>query len=110
MRLCFVNASSLGKSSAVIKQHVNTPVVHPVVFLPPKHVLVSHRAHSFINVQPTLPVTAFSVLVKNVDSIVPATWRLVVVKCPVKLVVHRLGRFPGSRYHDFWIDRDTSAF
>jgi hypothetical protein len=72
---------------------------------------VSHRAHTFIiNVQPTFSITPVSILVKNVDRMVSTACGIaVVIKYPIKLVVHRLGRFPGGRYHDFWIDRDMSA-
>jgi hypothetical protein len=73
----------------------------------PKHVLVPHRAHSFIvNVQPISSTAAVSVRVEHVDRIVSAACGLaVVVKHPIKLVVHRLRIFPGSGCHDFWNDR-----
>ena len=46
----------------------------------PKHIIVPHRAHSFIvNVQPTFPTTAVSVWVKHVDHIVSAACGLAVV-------------------------------
>jgi hypothetical protein len=39
----------------------------------PEHVLMSHRIHYFIiDVQPNFPCVAISVLVKNVDCIMPA--------------------------------------
>ena len=105
-----VNLSRLGRSNEAIKQHINIPVIHPVIFLPPKHVLVSHSAHSFVvYVQPTFPITAVSILVKNVDRIASAGRGLaVVVKYPIKLVAQRVRKFPGGRYHDFWIDRYMS--
>ena len=94
--------------SVAIKQHINTPVVHPLVFLSPKHVLVSHHAHSVVvNVQPNFCITAVSILVKNVDRIVSAACRLaVMIEYTMKLVLHRLRRFPGDGCHDFWTDRD----
>jgi hypothetical protein len=74
-----------------------------------KHVLVPHRAHSFIiNVQPCFSSTAVSVRVEHVDRIVPAVCGpTVVVKHPMKFIVHRLRRFTHIRYHDVWTDRGT---
>ena len=96
----------LSKSSATIKQHISTPLVHPLIVTVPKHVLVPHRAHSFIvNVQPNFPATAISARVQHVDCIVPACCRLaMMVKHPIELVAHRLRKFPGNRCHDFWTD------
>ena len=46
----------LSRTSATIKQHISTPLVHPLIVMVPKHVLVMHRAHCFIvNVQPSFP-------------------------------------------------------
>ena len=87
---------------------MNTPVVHPFIIMAPKHGLVSHFPHSFIvNMQPSLPPSAVSVLLEHIDSIVPITGRLaVVVKHTMKLVVHRLRRIPGRGYHHFWKGKD----
>ena len=73
-----VAASCLDRSSATIKQHINTLIVYALVV---KHVLVSHRAHSYItiNVQPSFPTTAASVQMKHLDRIVLAACGLVVV-------------------------------
>jgi hypothetical protein len=39
----------------------------------PEHVFMSHRAHRFIiDVQPKFPCVSISVLMKNIDRIVPA--------------------------------------
>ena len=94
-------------SCATIKQHISTPLVHPLIVMLPKHLLVPHRAHSFIvNVQPSFPTTAVSVRVEHVDRIVPVACRLAaVVEHAIELVVHWLRRFPGNRRHDFWTDR-----
>jgi hypothetical protein len=55
----------------MIKQHISTPVVPPLIVMALKHVLMPHRAHIFIvNVQPRLPA-AVSVRVEHVDRIVP---------------------------------------
>jgi hypothetical protein len=61
-----------------------------------KHVLVPHCTDSFIiNVQPSFPMITVSIRVEHVDRIVPAACGpSVMVKHPVQLVVHRLGRFP----------------
>jgi hypothetical protein len=69
----------------------------------PKHVLVPHRLHRFIiNMQPTFPTTAVSVLVEYVDRIVPTTCGLaMVIEHPMELVVNWLRRFPGDRCHGF---------
>jgi hypothetical protein len=93
----------LSRSSATIKQHISTPIVHPLIDMLSKHVIVPHRAHSFIvNVQPNFFTTAVSVRVEHVGRIVPASRRLaVVIKHPIELVVHRLRRFPGNGCHDF---------
>jgi hypothetical protein len=86
------------KSSTAIKEHISTPIVHPLIVMRPKHVLMPHRPHSFVvNVQPTFPTTTVFVRVEHIDCIVPAAGRLaVVVKHPIKLVVCRLRRFPGN--------------
>jgi hypothetical protein len=70
----------------------------------PEHVLVLHYANTFIvNVQPSFPAAAASVRVEHFNRIVPAACGLaVVVKHPIKLVVHRFYKFPGMWRHDFW--------
>ena len=77
-----------------------------------KHVLVPHCAHSFtINVQPTFPTIAVSVLMEHVDRIVSVACGLaVVVKHTIQLVARRLCRIPGYGCHDFWTDRVTSDY
>jgi len=90
-------------SCATIKQHISTSVVPRLIYMDPKHVLVFHRAHSFIiDVQPSFPTTAVFVPVEHVDRTVPAACGLtVVVKHPMQLVVHRLRGFPGNGCDDF---------
>jgi hypothetical protein len=75
----------------------------------PKHVLVLHRAHTFIaNVEPSFPITALAVWVVHVDRKVTAACGLtVVVKNSIELVVRRLRRFSGNGCHMFWTDRAT---
>ena len=100
----------LSRTSAIIKQHINTPLVHPLNVMIPKHVLVPHCVHSFIvNVNPSFPATTVSVRVQHVDCIVPACCRLaMMVKYPIELVLHRFRRFPGNGCHDFWTDSATN--
>ena len=71
----------------------------------PKHLLMLHRVHNFINAQPRFTTTIVSFRVEHVDRIVPTAWGLaMVVKHPTKLVVRRL-RYLGTRCHDFWTDQ-----
>jgi hypothetical protein len=97
--VCESKSSCLSRRNATIKQHIYTPAVHSLVVMAPKHVLVPHRAHSFIvDVQPRFHTATVSILVEHVDRIVTAAWGLaVVVKHPMKLIVHGLRRFPGKR-------------
>ena len=97
-----------------IKQHIGTPGVHMLIVMTTKHVkkhvLVPQRPHNFIvNVQPSFPTTAASILVQHVDTIVPTVSGLsVVVKHSIELVVHQLRGFLGIGCHDFWADRATN--
>jgi hypothetical protein len=83
-----VKSLRLCRSSATIKQHICTPAVHPFIVMAPKHVLLPHRAHSFIvNVQPTFPTTAVPIRVEQVNRIMSAGRGLaVVVEHPIELV------------------------
>jgi hypothetical protein len=100
-RVNVLNKSSCPGSSATIKQQTSTPVIHRLIAMPPKDVLVPCSTHSLvINVQPTFPTTALSVLVKNVDRIVPTTRPTTMIEHPMELVVRRLHGFPGSGCHD----------
>jgi hypothetical protein len=94
-------------SSATIKQHISTPLVHPLIVMAPKHILMSHRAHSLVvDVHPSIPTTDVSVRVEHVHNIVPVACRVsIVVKYPIELVVRRLRRFPGN---DVWTDQATN--
>jgi len=55
----------------------------------PEHVLMSHPGHCFIiDVQPNFPCVTVTVLVKNIDRIVPAARRFaVMVEHSIKLVM-----------------------
>ena len=68
----------------------------------PEHVLVSHRAHGFIiDVQPNFPCVAVSILVKNIDRIVPAACRFaVMVEDSIELVTRWLCRSLSIGYHN----------
>jgi hypothetical protein len=88
---------------ATIKEKISTPLVsRPLSNILPEHVLMSHRAHCFIiDVQPNFPCVTVSVLMKNIDRIVPAIRRLaVMVEHPTKRVIRRFRRLSGSGYHD----------
>ena len=65
-----------------------------LIVMTTKHVLVPQRPHN---------------LVQHVDIIVPTVSGIpVVVKHSIELVVHRLRRFLGIVYYDFWADRATN--
>jgi hypothetical protein len=88
---------------ATIKEKISTPLVsRPLSTMLPEHVLMSHRAHCFIiDVQPNFPCIAVSVLMKNIDRIVPATRRLaVMVEHPTERIMRRFRGLLGSGYHD----------
>ena len=82
----------MSKSSATIKHHMSTLVVHLLIVMAPKQVLVPHRAHSsIVNSQPSFPATAVSVLVEHVDRIVTAACGLAVVEeHPIERIVRRI--------------------
>ena len=88
---------------------MDTPAVPAFIVMGPKHVLVPHRAHSFIvNVQPSFRTTAVSVLVEHVNRIVPADDGVaMMVKYPIEPVVCWLRRFPKNGCHVFWTGRAT---
>jgi hypothetical protein len=68
------------RSGATIKQHIGTPVVHPLIAMTPKHLLVPHSSHSFVvNVQPTFLIIVVFVRVEHINCIVPADCGLPVV-------------------------------
>ena len=93
------------KSSATIKQHINTQVVHLLIAVAPKQVLVPLCAHDFIvDARPSFLNSAVSIPVEHIDHIVPVACALaVVVKHLMALVVRWLRRFPRYGCYNFWI-------
>jgi hypothetical protein len=91
-----------GAMLATIKQHISTPVVPPLIVHGPQtrpRAALCSRLHR----QCAAKLPHYRCLrLEHVDSIVSVACGLaVVVKHPMKFVVHRLRRFPRNGHHDF---------
>lgn len=68
-------SSCLSRSSATIKQRRNTPSVHPIAAMVPKHVLVPHSDHSFTAiVSPNFPITVVSGVIARFWIVTVSGW------------------------------------